>query len=355
MSKRIGILGFAHGHVGMYCAQWRANPAWGVSLIAGWDHDAARLKASAEQRGAEAVESADALLSRSDVDAVVIGAETAYHADLCVKAAEAGKAIILQKPMALTLADADRIIEAVERSGVPFTLAWQMRVDAQNLAIRQLIESGELGRIYMVRRRHGLSTQLWGDSFKTSWHASKTLNRGMWADDAAHPIDMLLWLFGEPQTVTAEVATLRSPDVPDDNGIAIFRYGDGMFAEVCSSFVTVMAENTMEVIAEHGTIVQNYGDQPSASAPREPNTPGVKWYKRGDTAWRNVDIPSPASQGERIAALSQPLADWLNGKRDAIATAAEGRMALRMMLASYHAANTGSRVRIADITADMNV
>jgi predicted dehydrogenase len=355
MSKRIGILGFAHGHVGMYCTQWRANPVWGVSLIAGWDHDAARLKSAAEQHQVEPAPSAAALLSRSDIDAVVIGAETAYHADLAVQAAKAGKAIILQKPMALTLAEADRIVEAVQHSGVPFTLAWQMRVDAQNLAIRQIIESGDLGRIYMVRRRHGLSTQLWGDGFKTSWHASKTLNRGMWADDAAHPIDMLLWLFGEPETVTAEVATLRSPDVPDDNGIAIFRYRDGMFAEVCSSFVTVMAENTMEVIAEHGSIVQNYGDQPSASAPREPNTPGVKWYKRGDTAWRTVDIPSPSNQGQRIAALSQPLADWLNGKRDAIATAAEGRAALRMLLASYHAANTGSRVRIADIESTMNV
>ena len=85
------------------------------------------------------------LLQNADIQAVVVSAETSLHADLVEKAAAAGKTIILQKPMALTMPEADRIVTAVEKSGVPFTMAWQMRVDPQNNEIKSLMESGYSG------------------------------------------------------------------------------------------------------------------------------------------------------------------------------------------------------------------
>jgi len=100
--------------------------------------------------------------------------------------------------MALTLEQADRIIAAVDQHQVPFTLAWQMRVDPQNREMKRLIQSGALGRVYMVRRRHGLSTHTW-PRFENTWHVKPDLNKGMWADDAAHAIDFLLWLLGKPE------------------------------------------------------------------------------------------------------------------------------------------------------------
>ena len=95
---RLGILGFAHGHVGMYCAQWREHPEYGVRLVAGWDHDASRAANNCKSQGIEAVATAEALLGRNDIGAVVITAETSRHADLVEQAAAAGKAIVLQKP-----------------------------------------------------------------------------------------------------------------------------------------------------------------------------------------------------------------------------------------------------------------
>ena len=114
---RIGILGFAHGHVNMYCERWRKEEAqFGLQLVAGWDHDAARLSGACERYGLVAAESPAALLARPDIDAVVIAAETSMHADLVEQAAAAGKAIVVQKPLALTLAEADRIVAAVARA-----------------------------------------------------------------------------------------------------------------------------------------------------------------------------------------------------------------------------------------------
>ncbi len=343
----VGILGFAHGHVNAYCNRWRACPEMGVRLVAGWDHDAARLKQNCDAYGLRPYTDAAALLAAPDVQAVVVAAETSLHADLVERAAAAGKAIVLQKPLALTLSEADRIVEAVARHDVPFTMAWQMRVDPQNVQIKALLQSGVLGRVFMVRRRHGLGVHLW-PNFTELWHVKPELNRDIWADDAAHAIDFILWLLGAPESVTAEIVSLHDPRVPMDNGIAIFRYPGGPLAEVSCSFVCPAMENTVEVIAEKGSLVQNYGDVPSCNVPRPAGACGLKWYTVESGEWTCSDIPSPPNHGERIAGLAGPLAEFLRGERPPIATAEEGRTALRMTLACYVSVREGRRVRLDD-------
>jgi predicted dehydrogenase len=349
MPINLGILGLAHGHVGVYCEQWRRDSAHHVRLVAAWDHDHARVGAAREKFGVQVDASVADLLARADVHAVVIGAETSRHADLVEAAAAAGKQIILQKPLCLTMAEADRIVVAVERCGVAFTLAWQMRVDPQNIEMKRLIAAGTIGRVYMVRRRHGLSTHVW-PGFESTWHVRPELNRGMWADDASHAVDFLLWLLGEPpESVVAEIATLRSEKVPDDHGIAVFRYRDGAFAEVVSSFTCLAGENTTEIVGEDGVIIQNYGDGPSSQVPRPAGAAGLKWFLKGAKEWSNSATPSPASHGERIAALAPELVKFLKGERPPICTAAEGRASLAMTLASYRSAELGRRVGIEEV------
>ena len=119
-------------------------------------------------------------------------------------------------------------------------------------------------------------------------------------------------------------------------------------AEVCCSFTALAGENTTEIVAEKGVVMQNYGDAPSAAAPRPDDACGLKWYlgERGD--WVYSEITSPRSQGERITHQAGPLGEFLRGERPAIATAEEGRMSLRMVLACYVSAREGRRVRIDD-------
>ena len=309
----IGILGFAHSHVDAYCIRWREGGD--VRVVAGWDHDSARLAAAAGK-----------------------------HALVMCDSAAAGKAIILQKPMALTLAEADRIVAVVEQHRVPFTLAWQMRVDPHNLLARDLLRSGDFGQLYMVRRRHCLNTQDWG-KFEETWHLKPELNRGIFADDAAHAVDFIYWLCGRPASVVAEMGTLLNPQVVNDNAIAIYRYADGSFAEVSSTFVSpATGENTLEIVAEKGVIIGNYGDSPSTSA-RPAGARQLKWWLKG--AGRKVcDLPEITSQGHRIAGLAAPLADFLLGRRPPLATAREGRDVLRMIQACYDSAASGNRIQL---------
>jgi len=347
----IGILGFAHGHVNSYCNRWRESPELGVRVTAGWDHDEARANRAAENHGVELFPSPEALLCESDVGGVVIAAETSMHADLVEKAAAAGKKIVLQKPLCLTMEEADRIVADVEKTGVAFTMAWQMRVDPENLKIRELVKSGRLGRVFMVRRRHGLATHRMKD-FEKMWHNDPELNRDIFADDAAHPADFIYWLMGMPASVTAELGTLLNERVPNDNAIAVFRYADGTFAEINSSFVCVTHENTTEVVAEKGTIIQNYGDGPSSSA-RPKGKGGLRWFIEDTGKWEDGDDAGFRHQGERIANLAGPLAEFLKGEREPLATAREGRDVLKMILACYESNESGRRVALRHDHSDL--
>ncbi len=341
MSLGIAVLGWAHPHVGLYAEDIsKMEDAW---LVTSWDHDATRGEANQVKFGCGFSTHLEEVLDNKEVEAVIIGTETSMHVEACVTAAEAGKAIALQKPMALTLEQCGRIISAVEKNHVPFTLLWQMRMDPQNQRIKELIEEGTLGKVVMFRRKHCLGTHIWPDFDKT-WHVKPELNRGMWMDDAAHPFDLVLWMFGKPKSVVAEIDTLLNPLIPDDNGVALFRTQDGKIVEVYCSFTANAGETTTEIHGDKGTLLQYYGDAVSSNTPRRGGGPSLCWLLNGQTEWTDSGIPSPASHADRLRALSRPMVDFFQGKRGPIATAQEGCEVTEMLLASYESALTGKRI-----------
>jgi predicted dehydrogenase len=184
--------------------------------------------------------------------------------------------------------------------------------------------------------------------FNKLWHVKPEYNRDIWADDASHAIDFIQWLLGVPETVSAEIDSLFDPLVPFDNGIAVYRYPGGPIVEVSCSFTCSAAENSVEVLGEKGSIIQNYGDVPSVYVPRPEGARGQKWYISAEKQWTYSEIASPPSQWSRIAGLAAPIAEFLHGKRPPIATAEEGRTTLRMTLACYISTREGKRVRIDD-------
>ena len=341
---KIGLLGCAHAHVNIYCTQWNRDASLDIQPMAVWDRDGARGARMAEQFGLQICDSPAALLERTDLAAVVIASETSLHAELVEVAAAAGKAIVLQKPMALTLAEGQRIAAAVGEERVPFTMAWQMRVDPENMKMRELINDDVLGRIYQIRRRHCLSMLL-NPAFESSWHVDPRYNRDIFADDAAHAIDFVYWLFGVPQAITARMTTAHKATMPNDQGVALFEYAHGLLAEVSSSFTSIAGENTTEIVGEKGVLVQNYGDAPSADKRFDADAPSMKWYLRAEDQWVISDVEAPKAQGERIAGLAGPLADFLHGRCPPLATFEDGLNALRMVLGCYEASETGRRVQ----------
>ena len=115
------------------------------------------------------------VLNDPSIQAVMIGSETSRHAELCIAAAQAGKHILCQKPMAMSLEECDRMMAAVDKAGVRFAMAFQMRHDPANIKIREIVQSGQLGNIAVVRRRHCIPCLLDPNFVNgpTRWHTQR--------------------------------------------------------------------------------------------------------------------------------------------------------------------------------------
>ena len=341
---RIGVLSHAHGHVSTYCGVMQGFED--VDLVATWDDNEARGRRCADQFGLEFRATPEAVVEDPGIDAVMIGCETNRHADFVELAAAAGKDILLQKPMATTVADCDRIIAAVRAHGVRFTVAYQMRHDPVNVRMKELVQAGTVGRLAMVRRRHCIDVLLnpgfvTGD---TAWHVDPVANVGMFFDDAAHAADWFLWMLGEPVSVMAEIGRIVTDVAPDDNGLAVYRFAGGVIGVLLNSSTTVAAIGTTEIYGDEGTILQDYGDAPATAAPRPADAVPLRSIRRGDSEWTEYPLPIPAGQGERIAAVPRPFVDYLKGLRQAPVTAEEGRKSVEMVLGAYRSAAKGRRV-----------
>jgi predicted dehydrogenase len=344
MSKiGIGVISFAHGHVGVYCNQMKN---WDdVRLVSVWDDNAERGQANAEKFGMEFTPHLEDLLSRKDVDAVIVTSETNKHADHVVAAAEAGKQILLQKPMALTLEDCDRIIEAVDRTGVSLRMAFQMRCDPVNQRMKAMIDDGTIGRLGTLRRRHCLSL-LFNEAFFTGltrWHVDPVANKGMFMDDAVHAADLLYWLMGQPVSVMAEIDNVLTKVAPDDTGMAIYRFESGAFGLLYNASVTLAAEITTEIYGDQGVIQHYYGD--GVSTPYAPaGAAPLKLFRRGSSAFEEISMPIPKTHGERIAAVPRPWIDQLKADAAPDCNARGGKVSTAMCLGAYESASTGKRI-----------
>ena len=341
---RLGVISFAHGHVNAYIESIKGFDD--AQVVAAWDDDQERGHAQCSKYGIAFEPNLETLLRRDDIDAVFVTSPTNQHAAHVIAAAQAGKHVLLQKPMALSLTDCDAIIAAVHQYGIKFSLCYQMRVDPVNQKMKQLLDEGAIGNIAIVRRRHAIGMLLSPDFARAgNWHIDPVQNMGMFMDDASHAADWFYWMLGRPTSVIAEIDNIVTEVAPDDNGVAVFRFGKRELGVLLNSSTMLAAEATTEIYGDRGSIVQNYGDLVSSSLPRPQGAVALKIYRAGSPAWEQFDFPADTPHRARIQAVARPLIDYLQGRAAPLATAEDGRVCIEMILGAYQAAREGRRVR----------
>ena len=340
---RLGVISFAHGHVLRYCGVIADYDD--ANIVAAWDYDAERGQTHAAEFGLDWMPDLDQMLARDDIDAVFVTSPTNKHAEHVIAAAEAGKHVLLQKPMALTLEDCDAIIEAVNRTGIKFSMCYQMRGDPINQKMKALIDEGAVGNVAVIRRRHAIPALL-NKAWLTpgNWHIDPVQNMGMFMDDASHAADWFLWMLGRPVSVMAEIDNIVTDVAPDDNGVAIYRFSKGEMGILFNSSTQLAAEATTEIYGDAGTIHQNYGDAPSTIPPAE-GTP-LKLFRAGAEDWERFDFPF-VPHGSRIHGVARPVVDFIKGDGPPLASAEEGKVCIEMILGAYRSAREGRRVDLA--------
>ena len=225
MKKRLAIVGY--GGQGAWHANWACKSD--VVELAGIYDIAEKRCIAAQENGIHVYSSREELLADPTVDIVLCATPNDVHRDICIAAAEAGKHVICEKPVALSVSDFDMMVEAAERAGVLFSVHQNRRWDVDYLAIKSLIDSGEIGETVNIESRiHG------SRGIPSDWRCHKPQGGGMILDWGVHLIDQMLKLIPERIVgIYCEVTNITTDEVDDGFNLRItFESGKRATVEV---------------------------------------------------------------------------------------------------------------------------
>ena len=189
---KIGVIG--SGGRGVIAAHAH-RPGAGSRVVACCDLDAATLELNRQSYGAEILTTRDYReLLEGDVEAVFVTAPDFLHEEMAVAALQAGKAVYLEKPLALTTASCDRVLRAARESGSRLYLGHNMRHMPFVRQMKDLIDAGAIGEVKTAWCRHFVGNG--GDYYFKDWHAERRYSNGLLLQKGAHDIDVLHWLCG---------------------------------------------------------------------------------------------------------------------------------------------------------------
>ena len=264
-------LSFWFGHAGGLCATAQRHPH--AELVCVWDEDQERGKAAAERFGVEFVDDLDQVLQREDVGAVGICSPTHQHAEHIIRAAEAGKHCLVEKPFTRTVAQADQVIRAAEANKVQVMPVYNLRFTPAHEKMKEIVDSGLLGPLYQVRRRHGhplygrfdYDPQRIMQDPAWPWVDAHAEGRRSLYHAGSHAAFWMLWMFGMPESVVS-LGAARVADIPvEDNNVGVFRYDSGLLVTLHTSETETVAPLATEIYGFHGALVQVRGDGPSTT------------------------------------------------------------------------------------------
>lgn len=208
-----------------------------------------------------AYETLDEMLD-SEIDAVLVMVPHVYHDDIVVRCAQKKKHVLCEKPMGTTLEGCQRMIDACEENGVLFMIAENHRFLPAHVCVHDLIASGAIGRVTMIRAYEGVN-EIPGLSMSGFWKGDPIkAGGGSLMDMAAHKFATIEYIMGSRcEEVTAVLAKqmINLPEKAEDNAVAIAKYENGAIADVMVSFTQMTPPfNSLEVYGTEGTIFENH-------------------------------------------------------------------------------------------------
>lgn len=295
--------------------------------------------------GARAADSVAALLA-SDVDAVYIATPPSVHLEQAVACARAGKHVLCEKPLGMTVPDAEKMIATCQAAGVWLGTAFMMRFHAQHRAALQLIQQGRLGRPVFARAQ----LSCWYPPMKDAWRQDPAQGGGgSLMDMGGHCIDLLEMFFGPPTAVTCAVNTTVHPYPVEDSAVATLHFEGGALGVVDTFFCIPdeSSRNVLELYGSLGSILAKgtigQGDRGEMVACLKEAASGYDAQQaRAAAAAMPID-PAPVNMYRaEIEEFSQAVLD----QREPTNNARGGLQSQRVLAACYESAKTGRKINL---------
>jgi predicted dehydrogenase len=340
-SVRFGIIGC--GRVAKYHAEaLRQIP--GVELKAVCDIIPERAQEFASRYAADPYTDYRYLLDRKDVDVVCICTPSGDHPRHGMDVARAGKHVVVEKPIGLTLEEIDALIETCNQEKVKLCVVHQNRFNPAVVKLREALDAGRFGRI-----SHAAVTVRWHRSQEyydqAPWRGTWALDGGVLMNQAIHAIDIFRWMMGEPESVFAFTATHFHRIEAEDVAVAVVRFKSGALGTIEAS-TNVFPSNWEETLAI-------FGDRGSAALGGVALNRIERWELADATDRHALDVeaelasqPDPASvYGNGHGRLLAAMADVVRQNRMVPVPADAGREAVKMVLGIYQSVDSGQELR----------
>jgi UDP-N-acetyl-2-amino-2-deoxyglucuronate dehydrogenase len=316
-------------------------------LAAVTDVRAEAAAAFAAARGCAAEPDLAALLARDDVEVVCVCVPSGLHAEVGTVVAGAGKHLVVEKPIEVTLPAADRLISAARAAGVALTVISQHRFDPGLVELRRLLDAGALGDLVLGEAStKWYRTQQYYDS--AEWRGTRALDGGALLNQGIHYVDLLRWCMGPVAEVTAVCATAAHQMEAEDVAVAMVRFASGAAGTIVASTAVFPGfAQRLEITGTNGTVIVEDGEIVRAgllaSGERD---------LAADPAADPVAVAAPAAADPaalEVASHTAQIADLLTAVEEGrapLVSAESGRDALEIVRAVYESAREGRTVVI---------
>ncbi len=319
MSKeRIGVCVIGSGRAGLIHARNFAHGIPGAKLVALMDSNEAAVRQACGELGVRKyyLDYRQALRDE-EVQAVVVTTPTVFHREIVVAAAQAGRHILCEKPMAMNAEECDAMIAAADRRGVKLQIGFMRRFDAGFLQAWEQIQAGAIGKVVLVK------SLTRGPSVPQRWQYDIAASNGPLAEVNSHDIDTLRWFTGSDfREVYAVAGNFRCPDAraefPDfyDNVVLLGSFENGCQGVIDGAVsVGYGYDARVEILGTDGVLfVGQLEDRPVTVCARD-----QKLVRRSVASWRGLFIDAYRAEDEAfIQAVREdrpPRVTGLDGKR----------------------------------------
>ncbi len=313
----------------------------GLSFTAVCDIVESRAKSAGEQLGVPWFTDYERMLRDAECDVVVIATPSGLHPHHGILAAKAGKHVISEKPMAITLASADALVHACDEAKVQLFVVKQNRLNPPIQLLRKAIEKGRFGRIYLAN-----TTVRWARPQEyydqATWRGTWEFDGGAFMNQASHYVDLMQWLCGPVESVVAKTATMARRIEAEDTGVAVLKFRSGALGTIEVTMLTYPKnlEGSITILGEKGTVkiggtAVNKVEQWQFSDPDE-----------DDALIESANSNPPTVYGLGHLGYYRNVLAVLRGEATADTDGRGGRKSLELILGIYEAARTGTEVSL---------
>lgn len=254
MQLKFALIGC--GRIAQKHAEILKNQLPQTKLVAVCDINKEKAKRIGEKYNVHWYDNYDKMLESEDIDVVNILTESGNHARHTIDVVKKYKKhVVVEKPMALTLSDADEMIRVCDENGVKLFIIKQNRYNLPVIKLREALDKGRFGKLVMgtVRVRWSRDQAYYDQD---AWRGTWAMDGGVFTNQASHHIDLLEWMLGEPISVFAKSATQLVNIETEDTGIAIIKFKNGALGlvEATTAVRPKDLEGSLSILGELGTV-----------------------------------------------------------------------------------------------------